>query len=60
MPDTPKPSNACKQSLYFTAAMRDEITQEAQRLDRSISWVIQRAWKLARQEIKKLPDVTSV
>ena len=36
------------------------IKEEAARLDRSLSWVVQRAWKLARTEIKKLPSVNDV
>ena len=44
-----------KQSLYFPEAMLDEIQKEAQRLQRSMSWVVQRAWKHARKEIKSLP-----
>ncbi len=40
-----------KQSLYFPAEMLDEIAAEARRLDRSMSWVVQRAWKLARRAI---------
>lgn len=46
-----------KQSLYFPEAMLQEIKEEAARLDRSLSWVVQRAWKNARAEIKKLPSV---
>jgi uncharacterized small protein (TIGR04563 family) len=34
--------------------MLQEIEREAVRLDRSVSWVVQRAWKLGRAEIKKL------
>jgi uncharacterized small protein (TIGR04563 family) len=37
-----------------------EIQQEATRLDRSLSWVMQRAWKLARADIRKLPSVNDV
>jgi uncharacterized small protein (TIGR04563 family) len=47
-----------KQSLYFPAEMLEEIALEAQRLDRSLSWVVQRAWKTARPEIKKHPSST--
>ncbi len=46
-----------KQSLYFPEAMLHEIQEEAARLDRSLSWVVQRAWKIARAEIKKVPSV---
>ena len=44
-----------KQSLYFPGVMLDEIAAEARRLDRSLSWVVQRAWKVAAEEIKKMP-----
>jgi uncharacterized small protein (TIGR04563 family) len=49
-----------KQSLYFPESMLQEIKEEAARLDRSLSWVVQRAWKLARIEIKRLPSVNDV
>ena len=48
-------SDKRKQSLYFPEAMLDEIQKEAQRLQRSMSWVVQRAWKHARREIKSIP-----
>ncbi|MFO0562519.1 MAG: TIGR04563 family protein [Polyangiales bacterium] len=53
-------SDKRKQSLYFPDIMLQEIQQEAARLDRSLSWVMQRAWKLARAEIRKLPSVNDV
>lgn len=53
-------SDKRKQSLYFPEAMLQEIKDEAARLDRSLSWVVQRAWKLARLEIKKIPSVNDV
>ena len=49
-----------KQSLYFPESMLQEIKEEAARLDRSLSWVVQRAWKISRTEIKKLPSVNDV
>ena len=49
-----------KQSLYFPEDMLQEIKEEAARLDQTLSWVVQRAWKLARLEIKKLPSVNEV
>lgn len=45
-----------KQSLYFPEAMLEDIKAEAIRLDRSLSWVVQRAWKTARAEIRKIPS----
>ncbi len=53
-------SDKRKQSLYFPESMLLEIQQEATRLDRSLSWVMQRAWKTARTEIHKLPSVNDV
>lgn len=52
-------SDARKQSLYFPEDMLEEIKQEAMRLDRPLSWVVQRAWKMARGEIKRLPSMQS-
>ena len=52
-PSAPR-AHANKQCLSFPAPMLQEIELEAERLDRSVSWVVQRAWKLARAELKKL------
>ena len=49
-----------KQSLYFPEEMLEEIKEEAARLDRSLSWIVQRAWKIARVEIKRLPSVDDI
>jgi uncharacterized small protein (TIGR04563 family) len=46
-----------KQSLYFPEEMLKEIQQEAARLDRSLSWVVQQGWKIARERIKAFPAV---
>lgn len=53
-------SDKRKQSLYFPEIMLQEIKDEAARLDRSLSWVVQRAWKLARNEIRKIPSVNDI
>ena len=53
-------SDKRKQSLYFPEAMLQEIKDEAARLDRSLSWVVQRAWKMVRLEIKKIPSVNDI
>ena len=53
-------SDKRKQSLYFPEAMLQEIKDEAARLDRSLSWVVQRAWKLARIDVKKIPSVNDI
>lgn len=49
-----------KQSLYFPESMLDEIQHEAARLDRSLSWIVQRCVKVALPEIRKLPSVNDV
>ena len=49
-------SDKRKQSLYFPESMLEEIHQEAARLERSLSWIVQRAWKTARPDIRKLPS----
>jgi uncharacterized small protein (TIGR04563 family) len=48
-------ARARKQSLYFPQDMLEEIKAEANRLERPLSWVVQRAWKRAREEIRKMP-----
>jgi uncharacterized small protein (TIGR04563 family) len=45
-----------KVTLYFSSAILGETQQEAIRQDRSISWIMQAAWRLARDEVRRLPD----
>jgi uncharacterized small protein (TIGR04563 family) len=54
------PNPKAKQSLYFPEEMLEEIQREAQRLDRSLSWVVQTAWRAARPTISKLPSFPTV
>jgi len=56
----PPKTDKRKQSLYFPESMLQEIKEEAARLDRSLSWIVQRAWKIARPELRKLPSVNDV
>ena len=49
-----------KQSLYFPEEMLKEIQDEANRQDRSLSWIVQQAWRIARSEIKRFPSVNDV
>jgi uncharacterized small protein (TIGR04563 family) len=49
-----------KQSLYFTEAMLLEIQAEANRLDRSMSWVVQYAWKHGVFALRKIPAMDEV
>jgi uncharacterized small protein (TIGR04563 family) len=45
-----------KVTLYFNSAMLSETQKEALRQDRSISWIIQAAWRIAREEVKRMPS----
>lgn len=45
-----------RQNLYFPAEMLRELQQEAKRQDRSISWLVQRAWSIARQQLQRVPS----
>lgn len=49
-----------KQSLYFPESMLQDIQREAARLDRSLSWIVQRCVKLGLPDIKKLPSVNEI
>lgn len=55
-----KKTDKRKQSLYFPEEMLREIQAEANRQDRSLSWIVQQAWRVAREEIKKFPSVNDM
>ena len=48
-------SDKRKQSLYFPEEMLREIQREATRQDRSLSWIMQRAWMTARATVGTMP-----
>jgi uncharacterized small protein (TIGR04563 family) len=50
------PAPKKKVTLYFSAGMLEETQREAIRQDRSISWIIQAAWRMSRDEVRKLPS----
>lgn len=54
------PSPKKKVTLYFSATMLEETQREAIRQDRSISWIIQASWKMAREEVRRLPGAVAV
>jgi uncharacterized small protein (TIGR04563 family) len=56
VPSSPKK----KVTLYFSAAMLEETQREAIRQDRSISWIIQAAWRISREDVHKLPNVAGL
>jgi len=53
-------SDKRKQSLYFPLEMLTEIKREAERQDRSLSWIVQKAWKVARHELAKFPGTNEM
>jgi uncharacterized small protein (TIGR04563 family) len=53
----PQKTDKRKQSLYFPEEMLREIQEEATRQDRSLSWVVQQAWRSARAQVAKLPGM---
>ena len=57
VPEPPAhPDDKKGQALYFPEPMLDEIRFQAARLDRSLSWVVQSAWTLARAVIQAAPE----
>lgn len=46
-----------KQSIYFPTEMLAEIQAEAARMDRSLSWTIQFAWRCAKPAVARLPSM---
>jgi uncharacterized small protein (TIGR04563 family) len=53
----PPTSEKRKQSLYFPEEMLREIQAEATRQDRSLSWIVQQAWRAARTQMTKMPGM---
>ena len=52
-----KATDKRKQSLYFPEDMLTDIKKEALRQDRSLSWIVQQAWRIAREDIRKFPSI---
>jgi len=50
-------SDKRKQSLYFPEETLLEIQEQATRQDRSLSWIVQQAWRAARAQIAKMPGM---
>jgi len=49
-----------KVSLDLESASLREMKSEAKRQHRSLSWIVQAAWKLARKEIQKYRPPESI
>jgi len=54
---TPVPTDKRKQSLYFPEDMLQEMGDEAKRQDRSLSWLVQQAWRIAREKLSRTPGI---
>ncbi len=48
-------SDKRKQSLYFPEEYLEEIRAESLRQDRSMSWIVQKAWEIARETVRQFP-----
>ena len=49
-------SDKRKQSLYFPEEYLDQIRKESLRQDRSMSWLVQKAWEISRDKIMGFPS----
>jgi uncharacterized small protein (TIGR04563 family) len=49
-----------KQSLYFPEDMLKELRHEAERLDRSLSWIVQRCVRIGMKEIQEQPSTSDI
>lgn len=45
------PHDKRKQSVYIPVDMLRELKLEADRQQRSLSWIVQQAWRCARREV---------
>ncbi|MDE0881258.1 MAG: TIGR04563 family protein [Myxococcota bacterium] len=45
-----------KQSVYLPEEMLSQLRSEAERLERPMSWVLNRAWRIASPQIQSMPD----
>ncbi|MBW2162300.1 MAG: TIGR04563 family protein [Deltaproteobacteria bacterium] len=52
-------SSRCPRPISAESMLHD-IKHESARLDRSLSWIVQRCVKIALPEIRKLPSVNDI
>ena len=50
------PHRKVKQSVYLPEDMLSQLRAEADRLERPLSWVLNRAWRIASPKIQAIPD----
>ncbi len=46
-------------TVFLDVSVIEEIATEAKQRERSLSWIMQRAWRLARSKVRALPTPTS-
>ena len=46
-----------KLTLYFSAETVAQAKAEAERQDRSISWIMQMAWQIAHGHLQQMPGI---
>ncbi len=46
-----------KLTIYMPDSILDELKVQAERQDRSISWLVEHCWKLARPRVSEYPGV---
>lgn len=49
-----------KLTLYVTEDLLQETKQEALRQDRSISWILEQAWRMSKDRLKSVPGVEEI
>ena len=52
-----KKADKRKKSFYLPIEYIEEMEKEALRLDRSLSWVVQRAWVEGKEKIQSYPSM---
>lgn len=46
-----------RRSVYLTDQLVKELEDEAKRQDRTVSWLLKRAWLESRDKISKYPSI---
>lgn len=46
-------------SVYLPDELLAEVTQEGARLERSPSWLLERAWRIARDELRAMSSTSN-
>jgi uncharacterized small protein (TIGR04563 family) len=49
-----------KYTLYVAVDIYEEMKLEAERQDRTVSWMVEHCWRLSRERIQQYPGVTEL